>query len=157
MEGAVAHGLGETRAFGFVAAHGRDEPHRLVRARVVGELLEQRPRDAATAPLGGGAHADAPRAVRRREEAAVARGSDRLDPTACVFDQQHQAQRLGTGVLHRARCRGRHPLTRRGPAVLELHDALDVGVRALPHAQLRWETLRDGSEIGGHEAADYNR
>jgi diaminohydroxyphosphoribosylaminopyrimidine deaminase / 5-amino-6-(5-phosphoribosylamino)uracil reductase len=44
-----------------------------------------------------------------------------------------------------------------GEAVLELDGALEIRILGGAHAQLCRETVRNSREIGGHEAADYNR
>ena len=48
-------------------------------------------------------------------------------------------------------------MTRVGEAVLELDGPLEIRILGGAHAQLGRETRNDCREIGGHEAADYNR
>jgi hypothetical protein len=155
--GAESNGLCETGPVGLVAANRRDETFRLIGACVGVELLEQRPRDAASSPLGRDAQTNSPRAIRRCEHPAVPGRPDRLDPAALVFDEEGQAIGLRADRVHPPRRLRRRPAARRCPSVLELDDPLDVCIFADAHAQIWRQTLRDSSEIGGHEGADYNR
>ena len=76
---------------------------------------------------------------------------------AGVFDQQRESRGIRAQCPHRARGRGRLPVTRVGEAVLELDGPLEIRILGGVHTQLGRETRNDCREIGGHEAADYNR